>query len=154
MLTRPVHALNERNALNTRLRRRRCIHVIILSKQPSDGKASVPKMPDVEIQIREALLRDPMDNLQFDLPDFHPIRMCLVHTLGAEEEAAALLRLQKAETAGPLRLHPHPRDVQRLEVHVRTLPTQPACLGLDAKQRAFGGVSPRNVDQDVPAGPL
>merc|ERR1719221_1212443 len=87
--------------------RHRCLLVIILSEQPSDGKPSLSKVLDVEVQVLEAPLSVPTGNFQLDLPKLLPLRIGLLPALGLE-----------TETACPCRLHPRPCDIQVLEIHV------------------------------------
>eukprot|EP00959_Pyramimonas_sp_CCMP1952_P069964 1460771-Pyramimonas_sp.AAC.1 len=61
-------SLQKGSAVNTCLRRHGCLGVVILSKQPSDGEPTAPKVLDVEIQVQGAMLSAPMGDFEFYAP--------------------------------------------------------------------------------------
>mmetsp|Transcript_55200 Transcript_55200/g.153913 ORF Transcript_55200/g.153913 Transcript_55200/m.153913 type:complete len:242 (-) Transcript_55200:942-1667(-) len=80
-----------------------------------------------------------MDNLQLHLPELLPLHRSVDHVLRSEAETPVLLRP----------LHPRPRDVQFLEIHVCASCTHVLCIGLYLKQRVLGERPTRNIDQNV-----
>jgi len=78
-----------------------------------------------------------MGNFHTHLPKLEPLRLLVVATLSLE-----------TDTAGTFRLHPLPRDIQLLEIHVCALSTRLARISLHAKQCVLVP-STRDVYQDM-----
>merc|ERR1719188_2873419 len=123
-------------------RRRRGLCVVVLPEQPSYRKPGTREVPDVEVQVPGALLRATVGHLHVDLSKVFPLRCRFAHVPRAE-----------METAHRLRIHPRPRDVQLLEVHVRALSTQSTRVGHYTKQCVVNTLTPWNVNQNLLARP-
>ena len=101
--------------------------VVVLAKQTPDAESGLPEMPDVEVQVALAAPGLPADDLGLHGPELEPLR----------QPATARVLRAKVEAASPPGVHPRPRDVQALEVHVRARRAQMPRLGLDVEQRGL-----------------
>mmetsp|Transcript_61057 Transcript_61057/g.162336 ORF Transcript_61057/g.162336 Transcript_61057/m.162336 type:complete len:156 (+) Transcript_61057:242-709(+) len=140
MIARSAARLEQRDGVapHTGWGDRRHLGVIIFSQKPAYRKASACEVPDVEVQVRNALLSAPMGYLHIHLPNMFPLRCFVAHILGME-----------MEPAGPFSLHPHPGHVQFLEIYVCALYTQLHRDSLYMKQRFLNTLPPWNLNQDM-----
>jgi len=132
--------LREGNAAPARRFRGRCLRVVVLSEQASDGEARLRKVTDEEVEVSGALQGAPVRDLQVQPVELHPRGSRAVRLVRVEAQATLLLLL------GPL-----PSDVQASEIHVRARRTIMTRLRLNKQQHMLGGCLPRNLEQSVPA---